>query len=175
MLLLKVKIQSNAYVLCNIYAPTQDHKLEQNNFSNKIKVELAPFAIESILLGGDFNFQLDPKLDMSMSNRNDNLIYRREMAALLETMNLTDCFRDLYPTLRRYTWHSRGKSSRLEYWFISEHLLNELESYTILPGLHSDHSILKIDLGNYETHKRGKGLWKFNIALLHDINYVNKI
>ncbi len=51
-------------------------------------------------------------------------------------MTLTDAWRDLNPNLRRYTWHSRGKLSRLDYWFISEHLLNNLTNYKILPGLY---------------------------------------
>jgi exonuclease III len=175
-LLLKIKIQFNMYVLCNVYAPTQDHKLEQNNFSVKIKEELAPYANDNILLGGDFNFYKNPKLDKmdSMINKNDNPVYRNEICALLEAFTLSDCFRNLYLTLRRYTWHARGKSSRLDYWFISEHLLNELESYQIIPGLHSDHSILKVEIGN-DIPNRGKGIWKFNNSLLHDTNYVKEI
>ncbi len=61
---------------------------------------------------------------------------------------------NLNPTTRRYTWHSRGKSSRLDYLLISEHLLNEIHSFDIRPGLHSDHSILKITLGNNDLCKR---------------------
>ncbi len=80
----------------------------------------------------------------------------------------------LIPLLKRYTCHSRGKSSRLDYCFISEHLLNELESYKILRGLHSGHSILKIELGN-ETINTVKMLWTFNNSLLHDANYVKSI
>ncbi len=89
-------------------------------------------------------------------------------------MNQTDCFRDLYPSQRWYTWHSQGKSSRLDYWFISEYLWNELESYKMLPGLHSDHSILKLEIGG-EPHNWEKGLWKFNNSLLNGVNYVNQI
>ncbi len=62
-----------------------------------------------------------------MSNKYDNPVYREEIISLLEANGLTDCFRGLPPTLRRYTWHAKGKSSRLEYWFISEHLLNKLD------------------------------------------------
>ncbi len=104
MLIVKLKIQSNTYVLFNIYAPTQDgHKLEQNIFINKFKLELSPFTNENILIGGDFNFCMDSKLDNmdSMSNRNDNPIYRKDICALLESMDLTDCFRNIYPNLRR--------------------------------------------------------------------------
>ncbi len=117
MLIVKLKIQSNTYVLCYIYAPTQDHKLEQNDFIQNFKTELSYFANENILIHGDFNFYMDPQIDKmdSMSNRNDNPTYRKEISALLESMDLTDCFRNIYPNLRRYTWHARGKSSRLDY------------------------------------------------------------
>ncbi len=89
-------------------------------------------------------------------------------------MCLTDCFRDLYPNIRRYTWNARGKSSHLDYCLISEHLSNQISSYNILPGLHSDHSILKLNIGINKTI-RGKCYWKFNISLLHDPNYINEI
>ncbi len=135
MIKLTVTFKSENTVKClfsvyYMYAPTQDYQFYQNNFSNKINEELTPFANESILLWGDFNFYMQPKLDKmdSMSNRYDNFIYSKDMHALLECMNLTNCFRDLHPKLRSYTSHSMDKSSRLDYWFISEHLLNELES-----------------------------------------------
>jgi hypothetical protein len=109
-----------------------------------------------------------------MSNRGDNPVYRSEILALLDSVDLSDAWRTLFPISRRYTWHSRGKSSRLDYWFISENLLNELIDYKILPGLHSDHSILKITIGN-NIINRGRGFWKFNSTLLHDSDYVKKI
>ncbi len=89
-------------------------------------------------------------------------------------MSLTDCFRDIYPNTKRYTWHAWDKSSRLDYWLISEHLLNEIQLYKTLPGLYSDHSILKIEIGISES-TRGKGFWKFNNLLLHDDNYVKEL
>ncbi len=109
-----------------------------------------------------------------MPNRNDNPIYRNEIHSILESMALSDAFRTLHPKSRRYTWHSRGKSSRLDYFFISEHLLNELLSFKITPGLHSDHSILNITFGSI-SNNRGKGLWKFNTTLLHDEKYVSQV
>ena len=63
---------------------------------------MAPFEGESTLLGGDFNFYMDPKLDKldSMSNKSDNPIYRKEILSLIEVFNLSDCWRDLNPTTR---------------------------------------------------------------------------
>ncbi len=98
------------------------------NYFKSLKDTLIPYANENILLGGDFNFYLDLKLEKidTMSNKGDNIIYQKEIISMLDSMNLIDCFRDVFPNIRRNTWHSRGKSSRLNYWLISEHLLNEL-------------------------------------------------
>ncbi len=117
LLILKTKIDENRYVLCNVYALTQDHKRDQINFLIDVKNSLSTYENENILLGGDLNLHLNPKLDKidSMSNKNDNIVYRKEMLSLLDSMNLSDCFRNLYPNLRRYTWHARGKSSHLDY------------------------------------------------------------
>ncbi len=164
------------YTLCNLYAPTKDHKLDQNNFTELIKNKLAPFETDNIILSGDLNIYLDPQLAKmdNMSNKNDNPFYRKEIHAVMEAICLTDFFMDLYPNIRWYTWHARGKSSCPYYWLISEHLSNQISSYNILPGLHSDHCILKLNIGINKTI-RGKGYWKFNISLLHDPNYINEI
>ncbi len=82
--------------------------------------------------------------------------------------------RALNPNSRRYTWHARGKSSRLDYLFISEHLLNDINECKINPGLSSDHSILSLELNPYKIN-RGKGLLKFNLKLLKDMDYVKLV
>jgi hypothetical protein len=53
-------------------------------------------------------------------------------------------------------------------------MLNDLTCYKILPGLFSDHSILKITLGN-QILPRGRGMWKFNVNLLHDHTFIKNI
>ncbi len=85
-----------------------------------------------------------------------------------------DAWRVQNPNIRIYTWHSRGKSSRLDYFFISEHLLNEINKCSISTGLHSDHSIVNLEL-NRDKFNRGKGFWKFNSNLLYHIEYVKLI
>ena len=176
LIILNINYDSCKYILCNVYFPTRDHKTEQNNFMKILQDHLSPFENDNLLVGGDFNLYLDPKLDKldTMTNKNDNHEYRSNLISLLDTMDLSDAWRNLYPLSRHYTWHSRGKSSRLDYFFISEHLLNELTCYKILPGLFSDHSILEIKLGNLNV-ARGRGFWKFNANLLHDPDYVKKV
>jgi hypothetical protein len=176
LLILKLKLNNNVYLICNLYAPTQDHKTEQINFAKFVQEKLSPFENENLIVGGDFNFYLNPKLDKqdNIKHTLDNIDYRREILSIIEFFNLSDAWRILYPDTRRYTWHARGKASRLDYFFISEHLMNELSNYKIIPGLHSDHSILSLSFNN-SNKQRGRGFWKFNNNLLHDTHYVTNI
>ena len=87
---------------------------------------------------------------------------------------MVDAFRVFNPSARRYTWHSRGLSSRLDYWFISEELLNVTKNIEIKPGIFSDHSMVIIELGS-TCNEHGRGFWKFNSSLLHDDVYVKNI
>ncbi len=110
----------------------------------------------------------------SMSHKYDNYCYITEIQAMLDVFNLADTWRALNPNCTRYTWHARGKSSYLDYLFISEHLLNDINKCKIIPGLHSDHSILSLEL-NANKINTGKGLWEFNLKLLKDMDYVKLV
>ncbi len=114
-----------------------------------------------------YNFYMDQELDKQkpMTSRDNNPAYWQDIIALLESLNLADSWRIQNPKTRRYTWHSRGKSSRLDYIFISEHLLKDINNCSIQSGLHSDHSIVNLELNSD----------KFNNTLLHDNEYVNLI
>ncbi len=142
-----------------MYASTRDHKKEQFDFITLFKERISIYENENIIIGGDFTFYLDKTLDKQegMSEKHDNPEYRKEINSQLESMNLLDIWRIFNPTLSHDPWHSRGKSSRLDYLMISEHLMNETHKLNIMPGLHSDHSIITFQIGNHEI-KRGRGL-----------------
>jgi exonuclease III len=175
-LIIKININTKIFILCNVYAPTKDHKADQIKFIKNLQSYISPYENENLIIGGDFNFYLNPKLDKqeSMNNKNDNLVYRAEIVSMLDSLELNDAWRTLFPHARRYTWHERGRSSRLDHFLISDHLLNNLTNYKITPGLHSDHSILTISF-EFDFTCRGRGYWKFNSNLLHDKEYVHNI
>ncbi len=64
-------------------------------------------------MGGDFNFYMDPDLEkqINMTIKDINPVFRKEINALLDSINLVDAWRVQNPNIRIYTWHSRGKSS----------------------------------------------------------------
>ena len=174
-LLVTVKLDNTEITLINLYAPTKDHKKEQICFINMVKEKILNFEETSLVIAGDLNIYLDPVLDKAddVSNKNDHPEYRNELLSVMENYDLVDVWRVMNPNVRRYTWHSRGLSSRLDYILLSEHLLNNMRKCDINPGLLSDHSILYVTFNNNSGENRGKGLWKFNNTLLYDKEYVD--
>jgi exonuclease III len=173
-----VKINTNEcdYVICNVYAPIRSHKQEQLIFINNVKEIIFKYDSVPLFLSGDFNFYLNKKLDKAnnISELNDNPEYREQIESILEALNLVDIWRILNPSLRRYTWHARGKASRIDYIFCSEHFLNVVDKCDIIPGLLSDHSIINVNINNSQS-QRGRGYWKFNNSLLHDTIFVKNV
>ncbi len=115
----KLKIEQNHFGIANMYALTRDHKKEQLDFITLFKESISIYENENILIGGGgggFNFYLDKTLDKQegMSEKHYNPEYRKEINSLPESMNLLDIWRIFNPTLRHYTWHSRGTPTRLD-------------------------------------------------------------
>ena len=176
-IILDVVIKDKIYTLANLYAPTSNMKHDQLRVFGEFQFALKSFTLENTIIGGDFNIHLNPRLDKldSMSNTYDNQEYRDQINSLLETENLLDIWRTLYPYKRTFTW-SRGKAkSRLDYFFTSDHLLNIAHTVDILPGFHSDHSLIYISFMSETKENIGKGFWKFNSSLLEDKCYVDNI
>ena len=76
--IIKIKINTEVFVLCNIYAPTRDNKTLQIKFIKELKNYLTQYEHHNIIIGGDFNIYLNSNMDKSdkMSNKNDNPVSR---------------------------------------------------------------------------------------------------
>ena len=90
--------------------------------------------------------------------------------------NLLDIWRIQHENRKRFTWRSDKpcRASRLDYFLISEELLSLNPKSEILNAYRSDHNIIKLSI-NKSGQKRGKGLWKFNNALLENLEFVDMI
>jgi len=152
-----------------IYGPNEDNP---TFFENILKI-IDEFENEQYIICGDFNLVLNQNLDTSNYIHVNHPNSKNILLQNLEVFDLVDPFRELYPTLRRYTWRKKTptKQARLDYYLISKNLMAKVEQVTIDNTYRSDHAavILKLNLNNI---KRGKGLWKFNTSLLHDKDYV---
>ena len=92
---------------------------------------------------------------------------------MIDSFNLIDIWRHMYPNARQYTWHSSHKPpifSRLDYFLISDNLKNSVVSCNHNISYKSDHSLvsLNIDLCNLT---RGPGYFKLNNSLLLEAEY----
>ena len=64
--------------------------------------------------------------------------------------------------------------SRIDYFLISENLINVTSGSDIVSCIHSDHSAVTVDI-NINDRKRGPGTWKFNNTFLKDDQFVEEI
>ena len=170
-------------LLCNVYAPTQDqgfHQSKQIAFLKVLNAKLLPYVDSDtcIILGGDLNTHLDPKLDKQHSS-NDKKFDKTEFANSIinfcNDFSLVDCWRILHLEQMRYTWRQPNpiRQSRLDYWLISSSLLNRINISDIQPSYKSDHSLITLEMKPDKPTRRGPGMWKFNVSLLKDPDYVN--
>ena len=165
------------YIIGNIYAPTRNFEREQQNVFKTFTEILETMTTDHYILGGDFNLYLNPRLDKldSSQDQNDSRNYRADLLSYLDVNNIVDVWRVINPDKKFFTWHQGKRRSRLDYIFISEHLLNYVDDSDILPSIQSDHSRILLSLKNGNEAKKGRGFWKFNSSLLHDANYVNEL
>jgi exonuclease III len=176
-IIIDVVINKICYTIGNLYAPTRDHEQSQTETFYAFCCELENFKRDNVILGGDFNLYMNPRMDKldTMSDTSDNNNYRQEILSYMETYKMIDIWRVLNPDKRVFTWHRGNSRSRLDYFIVSEHLLNCVSNIEILPGVHSDHCLLQayFKTGNVQT--KGRGFWKFNSSLLHDHDYTSSI
>ena len=178
-LLLDTIIDGEKLTILNVYAPTKNYQNNQLRLLDNIQDLLMPFLGGNIILAGDFNTYLNPLLDKQGGTTEDKSEFSKRLDGLLDEFDLVDIWRIRNPQLKRYSWRSHTRSgfvqSRLDYSFVSVCLQHVISAASIKPGIRSDHSIVQIIYQLKGTSPRGKGFWKFNVSLLRDRDYINKL
>ena len=129
------------------------------------------------IVGGDFNTILDREVDCSDGRDHKNQKASAYLNNIIEEMELIDVWHNLYPDRFGFTWHrSKPKAlhERLDFFLVSDTLLQTVEKLDIYPGLRSDHALVTMDLIMYKVN-RGPGFWKLNNSLLENKDYVEAI
>ena len=131
---------------------------------------------DHLIVCGDFNLVLNPELDSFNYVNINNPRSRKCVLEMLQLHNMTDAFRYLHPTVKRYSWRCKNliKQARLDYFIVSESLTDLIADCNIKPGYRSDHSILELNLA-VNPFQCGRGLWKLNCSLLKTPEYLNMI
>ena len=164
--------------MINIYATNKDKDITRffNNLLTTLQNENLDEE-ENIIVGGDFNCPLDPFLD----KKGEIMIPRKSVVAsigwLQSELDLVDIWRVKNPLTKSHTWSQKSLNifCRLDYWLISNNLLNLAKSVDIIPSIKTDHAAITLDLQNSDNDIKGPGFWKMNCALLEDDDYINDV
>ena len=153
------------FLLTNIYAPNEDdpHFLK---FSFNIIENL---DTKNLILVGDLNLVIDYELDTLNYKKNNNAKAREKILNYMEKLDLIDIWRQTHEKTKGYTWQQNyyKKMARLDFFLISETLLDIYSNSKIRPYYKSDHCPVQLELFTSKD-KKGKGIWKLNNSLLTD-------
>ena len=128
-------------------------------------------------MDGDFNLVLNNDLDkLGGSPQHSNYKASNVVNTNMKTLGFTDIFCSLHPTKKLFTRVQSNpfSASRLDFFLISNSLLTDSQTVSILPSVHSDHRLMQIKLSLKTIHK-GTGYWKFNNSLLLDKYFTSVI
>ena len=179
-LLVKGKLQDNEVTFVNIYAPNnEDSKV---HFFRYVRNKMTEHVnqTDTVLMGGDFNLIMDTKLDRKGGSFVETSKYKNiknTVMDILNTFDMNDIWRIKNPQARRYTWRRKNPAiySRLDYWFISVGLSDQVERTEVLSSTHSDHSIVSIRIKQSDNVEKGRGYWKLNNTFLDEEDYITGI
>ena len=171
-IVLDIQVNDLNLKLINIYGPNKD----EVSFYNSLNQNLNDNEQDYILWCGDFNMTLNPELDSYNYSNINNPNSRCVTLDIIKDHSLFDLYRHFHPDTRRYTWrrYKPLKQARLDYFIVSESLIDLVESVNIKPGYRTDHSMLEVNILQ-SKFTRGKGVWKFNTNLLRDQAYLELI
>ena len=166
------QLKDYVFNLVNLYGPNSDSPTFYHTVLNESFGHDSDFNI----FCGDWNLVQDFNLDCSNYANLNNPRAHRAVLEIKSDYNLVDPWRTLHPDSLQYTWRRRSpiKQARLDFFLVSENLLNIINACNILPGYRSDHScvVLQVAMSNIQ---RGRGYWKFNNALLQNSDYIKLV
>ena len=131
---------------------------------------------DHVILCGDFNLVLDPAKDTKNYLNINNPKSHSGVLDVIDSQKLIDTFRYLNPNKIRFSWRRKNpiKQARLDYFIVSETLMDHIDQCDIIPGYRSDHSIIQLKL-TINKFERGKGTWKLNSTVLENKTYIDMI
>lgn len=172
LLILQLQIGEIQFVAANLYGPNEDN----DQFFAQAFELIEACDDPNIMLCGDFNIAINARLDTN--SRLDN--HKKKRKALLDYMDmreLGDTWRVKNPNKFQYSWKRdrlAKQCSRLDYILLTPALMARLNTAEMHPGYKSDHWRVEAVL-NFETHKRGRGFWKFNTSHLKDKKFISSM
>ena len=166
--------KSFTLIIASIYAPNRDTP----EFFQPIEQYLDQFDCDiPVVFGGDWNLVLDYEKDSYNYVRLNNVRAQQRVLDMIKNHDLVDAFRERWPTKKRYTWRVKNpslKQARLDFFLVSASINEKIVACDIKPGYRTDHSMIELDMIIVDQTK-GRGLYKFNVSLLKDREYVRMV
>lgn len=171
-LIVDISVQSRRFTLVVVYGPNSDSP----QFYKSLFEEIDEMENNSVIICGDFNLVLEPELDYYSYKHIGNKKARQLLLNEIEIRNLTDPYRMLHPSQRRYTWRRKTpfQQGRLDFFIVTDDIQQNVVNCDIGISYRSDHSMVTLEIKFFDI-KTGKSLWKHNNSLLNDIEYINTI
>ena len=120
-ILLNIIIDEQNYILLNYYAPTKDKPKEQMEYFEQIKSLMCNYVDQPLILAGDFNTCLNPKIDKIGGKTEKQSDYAKQILNTMDELNLADIWRvrnsDTLHFTRRQNTKSGMVHSRLDFFF----------------------------------------------------------
>ena len=136
--ILKLRLLEKSITLINVYGPNKE--LDRESFLNKLQEILSTYQYEDyLIIGGDFNFVPNFKLDKYSKGKNMNECEKTKSQKYLNFLqqhfDLIDVWRGKNKTKRNYTWSQPSPlvRCRLDYFLINKIMINLVISTSFLP------------------------------------------
>ncbi len=176
-----LEIQETLFKAINIYAPNaEENQVHYYRYLRNIMVKKMD-TDDRILLGGDFNFIINPSLDRKggsaiQLNSNRNQIIKT-LDDIKDNLDIMDIWRVKNPHKHRFTWHRKLPyvKSRLDYWFVSSAIADYVENADIVAFIGTDHSAITLKLKGFKGRSKGRGNWRLNTSFLEEQPYVEEL
>ena len=166
--------QAKLFRVACIYAPNRNPA--RDTFFSDVEGRVDPSV--PTLLCGDFNAVFDRLLDRVGSDPFDTA---REssvaLSRLFSSCCVLDIWRYLHPSSNSFTW-SRWNglvSCRIDLFGVPFSWVSAVSACDILPFPFSDHCAVHLSVSVPEAIVPGPGLWKLNLAVLDEPEYVTLI
>jgi len=155
---INLTIDGHSLNLASIYGPNNDDPIFFRDLSRFLQL----YPDSPSIVGGDWNATLSTdnspdKIDTFGMASPPSIFRSHCISEICDTHSLTDPFRVLYPDLRDFTYRPRSRNanrSRLDYFLISDALINNIKCCKINPSLTTelfDHKAVKLYINKIES------------------------
>lgn len=163
------KISNFPVILANVYAPNWDN----DNFFRHLFSVLPDTSSQHLILGGDFNCWINPKLDRSSVRHNTPSKSAKVIQSFMEEFKVSDPWRFFNPSGKEYSFFSQVHHTftRIDFFLIDNRLISSVELCSYNAIVISDHAPVSMKMCIKELEGT-RPPWRLNTRLLSDEQFV---